>query len=91
MRRLWSIVGAELIYRAALLLMKANDRRMVRLLSGVERLAGFFGAGEDATQPVKEMREVFEMGKPYSEVMRRFVTDARPSQIRAVLRGMLSD
>ena len=78
-RRLLATAGAETIRILARLVLRLPDARLAALAARGERLV----------PELAEVATVFRGGPPHSDLARRAVLDARPAQLRSILRGHL--
>lgn len=84
-------VQTELIYSVLVGGLRLPDPVLARMLSRFHRLALLLAEGEDEelTLRLEELEEYFRTRSPLSEALRRMILDARPSQMKSIIRGYL--
>ena len=88
-------VQTEMIYGAVIGTLKLPDHVLAGLISRFRRIAGLLSSAEKTSDEkelmlrLTEMEEYFSEESPLSEPIRKMFTDARPSQVKSVIRGYL--
>lgn len=84
------MLAAEILYGLMTALLRLSDERLLGLLEGVEGGLHFFQARKLAAS-VEEVRAVFASGPEASKLLRRFIGEARPRQVKLILVGAMKN
>lgn len=84
-------VQTEIIYALLVGGLRLPDPVLARMLKRFHRLALLLSEGEDEEliPRIEELEEYFRTRSPLSEALRRMILDARPSQMKSIIRGYL--
>jgi|WetSurMetagenome_2_1015567.scaffolds.fasta_scaffold1234263_2 hypothetical protein len=84
-------IQTELIYAAMVGTMSLPDPVLAAAMGQFRAIGRALAPGGDAEfdQQLAELEEFFRVGPPLSDALRRMILDARPSQMKSVIRGYL--
>jgi hypothetical protein len=81
----------DLIYGAMIGTMKLPDPLLAGVMGRLHDFARLTTSndGEEIVQRLAELKEFFNAGPPCSDALRAMVLEARPSQMKSIIRGYL--
>ena len=84
-------IQTELIYAAMVGTLRLPDPALAVAMERFHKIALLLAEREDEELVMRlaELEEFFRQGPPYSDALRRMMLDARPSQLKSIIRGYL--
>lgn len=84
-------IQTEMIYAAVVGTMNLPDPVLATFMKQFHRIALALAPAEsdELVQRLDELEKFFKQGPPLSDALRRMILDARPSQLKSIIRGYL--